>query len=995
MAPAPQPQRDAFLALVRKACPPGLWSQGVNLVRAGAVTLSAESGSEATLRVKERGRAVSPTVVLYLEDGEWACDCESRAACCSHAAAAAIAFAQGTSAEQAPQEGGAEAETATAAPAATLGYRLGVQHGALQIDRVVRRGGSESPLPLGLADRIARGITEPPLDPTHDDLTIDRLLIRKVRGDVPLDHIKTAMEALVHAPDVQFRGQPVRTSAEPVFPAARVEDARGGGATLSIVMPEGLEIVALGTGLVNGTLRPLAETARFGLRFEKLPLVRTFAAPELGSLAAEVLPELERTMEVDVRTSRIPRRERKLRPRVTFELTHELGALHVLPLIVYGEPPVARVDAGKLVMLPQKGGAAPVRDEGREHELALRLRDELSLVPGRRVRYDGGEAARFAAKLEVFQRKDPTAKASGDMAERRELVVKTSFVDGVFDVTFELPTEEGAPAGTPPARASAAAVAEAYREGLSIVGLEGGGFAHLPLGFLERHGQLVLDLISAKDEAGEVPRVLLPLAAQLFEATGAAVPPSLDKALALVATGTVEEAPLASDLRADLRPYQRQGASWIAFLRDAELGGGVLADDMGLGKTVQVLSVLSGRTLVVCPKSVVHNWASEIAKFRPGLRVARYEGAGRALDPDADVTLATYGVLRLDTDALGAVAWDAVVLDEAQAIKNPDSQVSRAAFGLRARLKLCLTGTPVENRLEELWSLLRFAAPGLLGGRRDFAERYAAPIERGDTSMIEKLRARTRPFVLRRTKAEVLKDLPPRTESVLYCELSEAERATYDAVRAATKKEVVERLAEGGGVLAALEALLRLRQASCHSGLLPGQEADTSAKVERLLASLEELAADGHRALVFSQWTSLLDRIEPHLEKAGLAHLRLDGSTRDRGAVTEAFQSQSGPPVLLLSLKAGGTGLNLTAADHVFLLDPWWNPAVEEQAADRAHRIGQDKPVMVFRLVAKDTVEERILALQEKKRALAAAAVGEGGGAAAGITKEDLLALLD
>ncbi len=995
MAPAPQPQRDAFLALVRKACPPGLWSQGVNLVRAGAVTLSAESGSEATLRVKERGRAVSPTVVLYLEDGEWACDCESRAACCSHAAAAAIAFAQGASAEQTPVEGGAEAEAAPAAPAATLGYRLGVQHGALQIDRVVRRGGSESPLPLGLADRIARGITDPPLDPTHDDLTIDRLLIRKVRGDVPLDHIKTAMEALVHAPDVQFRGQPVRTSAEPVFPAARVEDARGGGATLSIVMPEGLEIVALGTGLVNGTLRPLAETARFGLRFEKLPLVRTFAAPELGSLAAEVLPELERTMEVDVRTSRIPRRERKLRPRVTFELTHELGALHVLPLIVYGEPPVARVDAGKLVMLPQKGGAAPVRDESREHDLALRLRDELSLVPGRRVRYDGGEAARFAAKLEVFQRKDPTAKASGDMADRRELVVKTSFVDGVFDVTFELPPEEGAPAGTPPARASAAAVAEAYREGLSIVGLEGGGFAHLPLGFLERHGQIVLDLISAKDEAGEVPRVLLPLAAQLFEATGAAVPPSLDKALALVATGAVEEAPLASDLRADLRPYQRQGASWITFLRDAELGGGVLADDMGLGKTVQVLSVLSGRTLVVCPKSVVHNWASEIAKFRPALRVARYEGAGRALDPDANVTLVTYGVLRLDTEALGAVAWDAVVLDEAQAIKNPDSQVSRAAYGLRARLKLCLTGTPVENRLEELWSLLRFSAPGLLGGRRDFAERYAAPIERGDTSMIEKLRARTRPFVLRRTKAEVLKDLPPRTESVLYCELSEAERATYDAVRAATKKEVVERLAEGGGVLAALEALLRLRQASCHTGLLPGQEADTSAKVERLLASLEELAADGHRALVFSQWTSLLDRIEPHLEKAGLAHLRLDGSTRDRGAVTEAFQSQSGPPVLLLSLKAGGTGLNLTAADHVFLLDPWWNPAVEEQAADRAHRIGQDKPVMVFRLVAKDTVEERILALQEKKRALAAAAVGEGGGAAAGITKEDLLALLD
>jgi len=447
---------------------------------------------------------------------------------------------------------------------------------------------------------------------------------------------------------------------------------------------------------------------------------------------------------------------------------------------------------------------------------------------------------------------------------------------------------------------------------------------------------------------------------------------------------SIPDAPEPADLTAELRPYQRQGMSWLAFLRDAGLGA-VLADDMGLGKTLQTLCALRGRTLVVCPRSVVHNWADEIRRFRPALRSAIYHGPKRALDPAADVTLTTYAILRLDAELLAKTMWDTVVLDEAQAIKNPDSQVARAAYELR--------GTPVENRLDELWSQLHFTNRGLLGGRGAFDERYAKPISLGTPGAAERLRKKIRPFVLRRLKKEVAPELPPRVEAVLYCELEEHERSVYDAVRAATQKEIVSRLAQGASVLLALEALLRLRQASCHPSLVPGQFADTSAKVERLVEALEDAAADGHKALVFSQWTSLLDLVEPHLERAGIRFIRLDGSTRDRGAVVAEFQGDSGPPVMLISLKAGGTGLNLTAADHVFLMDPWWNPAVEDQAADRAHRIGQDKPVMVYRLVAKDTVEEGILLLQERKRAIANAALGEAGQAAA-ITREDLLALL-
>jgi SNF2 family DNA or RNA helicase len=348
--------------------------------------------------------------------------------------------------------------------------------------------------------------------------------------------------------------------------------------------------------------------------------------------------------------------------------------------------------------------------------------------------------------------------------------------------------------------------------------------------------------------------------------------------------------------------------------------------------------------------------------------------------------------VRNDIDELAEVTWDTVILDEAQAIKNPDSQVARAAYRLRGAWRMSLSGTPIENRLDELWSQLHFTNPGLLGSRLDFRDRWATAIEGGDSETAARLRARIRPFVMRRLKREVAPELPPRTEAVLWVELDEEERLTYDAVRAATQRDVVALLEAGGGVMAALEALLRLRQASCHRGLLPGQEADGSTKITTLLEAVSAAVAAGGKALVFSQWTSLLDRVEPALTAEGLAFTRLDGSTRDRAAVVAEFQDAGGPPVMLLSLKAGGTGLNLTAADHVFLLDPWWNPAVEDQAADRAHRIGQDKPVMIYRLVARDTVEERVLALQDKKRALAAAALD--GGAATSITRDDLLELL-
>ncbi len=975
-----------LLAAVRKACLPALWSRGVTWAREGAVSLTEAKTQELTLRVRERGRAVSPTVILYPEDREWDCDCDSKVSPCAHVAAAAIAWSQGLSAsdDAAPRD-----QPGTELSRATLRYVLEVEHGALGLTRWLVVEGVARKLEQSLAERLARGIREPALDPTHDDMAIDRIFSRRLGGDIPLEHLRAVLEALTHHPDVQLSGASVRTSGEPIKPLATLDDGPKGGVHLSIVAPAGLEVLALGVGRLGGVVRPLAETGRFGLRFDKLPIDRALSPPELGTLAAELLPELERTLVVTVRTRRVPRRARRILPRIEFELSHEHGSLHVLPLLVYGDPPCARVDAGKLVLLT---APAPVREEPLERELVARLRDDLALVPGRRVRFDGRDASKFAAKLEQFCARDATSRSYGEGAQVRALVPRIVTAPGQLDVIFELPEIDDE---TPARRARALDVAAAFREGHGIVALEGGGFARMPERFLAEHGQAILDLVAARADGEAVPKTAWPVLLEVSDALGVSLP-DVREAIAPLASDfdRIPDAPLPASLEGRLRPYQVDGFRWLSFLRDAGLGG-LLSDDMGLGKTVQLLSALRGRVLVVCPKSVLYNWAAEIARFRPGLSVCRFDGPNRKLDPQADVTLTTYAVLRIDIEELSKERWAIAVLDEAQTIKNPDSQAARAAFRLQADARFCLTGTPVENRLEDLWSLLRFSNPGLLGTRRDFLERYATPIAEGSTSVVERLRRRLKPFVLRRTKSQVLTELPPRTDAIQYCELNEAERASYQAVLAATRRDVVSKLAEGANVLMMLEALLRLRQAACHSGLLPGSSATTSSKVERLVESLEELVAEGHKALVFSQWTSLLDRVEPALEAAGLGFVRLDGATKDREGAVRTFQSEGGPPVMLLSLKAGGVGLNLTAADHVFLLDPWWNPAVEDQAADRAHRIGQDQPVMVYRLVAKDTVEERVLALQERKRKLADAAMGGETAGAAAITREDLLALLD
>jgi superfamily II DNA or RNA helicase len=543
-----------------------------------------------------------------------------------------------------------------------------------------------------------------------------------------------------------------------------------------------------------------------------------------------------------------------------------------------------------------------------------------------------------------------------------------------------------------------------------------------------------------------------------------------------------------------LRPYQSHGLGWLAFLRRFAMGG-ILADDMGLGKTVQVLAMIQARKLgdkrhleqwdgdneqaesngeanvqateapgpsiIVVPRSVVFNWVDEAQKFSPDLRVLPYAGPDRDQHhgnfDKYDLIVTSYGLMRRDVDKLSETKFDYAVLDEAQAIKNPQSQSAKAARLLQANHRLALTGTPIENHLGDLWSIFEYLNPGMLGSSARFAELIraatggrgvtrradrlpiAAPVELDADSLDAELAAEQsvggddeksqadalvqvasaiRPFILRRTKQQVLTDLPAKTEQTIICEMEPEQRRVYDQLKAYYRGNLLNQLdatAPGSGpegqaksgkglgqaTFMVLEALLRLRQAACHPALIDKTAAvqidrdnAPSAKLDELDQRLDEIIDEGSKALVFSQFTSMLALIRKRLDQRGIKYAYLDGQTRNRKDVVQRFQTDPDLPVFLISLKAGGVGLNLTAAEYVFIMDPWWNPAVEAQAIDRTHRIGQKKPVFAYRLICEDTVEQRILELQSRKRDLADAIVGGEGNVLSNLTRDDLEQLL-
>ncbi len=963
--------------------------------------------------------------------------CDRCASGCEHVVAAALALAWTDPAErellQMPAWRLWAAQMGTAATAATAAEddrprgwircvlhadptasddQLAHGHLELQLVRTAKRGGrplAPRPAPKSLAS-IERQVRDLPAGDRAICLLAEqrRLLAHATtyrysessRFEEAVARLDTELMArLGEATELVFEDRPVRVDKTPFAPALEATERRDGGLRLRWAEGELRAILRVGTGWALGrddVLRPLP------------PDLPTGALEAIGLEPPEVPPEdVETFVEAFALRAPVPVRlhTKKLavasgQPRPRLMLREADGALHVEARFGYGDVEVPAV--GGVALMRAADGTLVERDPGAEAQALAALQ---ALLPGTPpLKGDDALDFLFAApqRLEGWQ-----VFVDDSLRERKlrgTLTPRTALSSGVD--WFDLHVGFGADG----AEVAPAAVLASWRRGDRYHRLPDGSVVRLPRAWLARHADDLEELLDMKQgRRGRLGAFAAPLAAELLEEAA----PSADRdrwrdvAARLAAVDRVPERPLPKGLRAELRPYQHHGFRWLVFLRALGLGG-VLADDMGLGKTLQALALLLDThgdrkgppSLVVAPTSVVHNWAGEARRFAPDLRVHLHHGAGRGEVPaDVDVVVTSYALLRQDAAILGR-HWRYAVLDEAQHIKNPDSQIAQAARELDAEHRLALTGTPLENHLLELWSIFQFLMPGFFGSRRAFAERYANRVQREqDADALAALKRRTRPFVLRRLKREVATELPPRTEQVLYCELGPDQRRLYERVKETYRDSVLGRVAEQGvgrATIQVLEALMRLRQACCDPRLLPFDEArgvGASAKLELLRDTLGELVEEGHRALVFSQWPSLLKLVAADLEAMGVEYLYLDGSTRERGELQARWNREDGPPVFLISLKAGGTGLNLTGADHVIHLDPWWNPAVEAQATDRAHRIGQTRPVIAYKLVARDTVEEKILELQDRKRALFEATVDADRLLVDALTREDLEAV--
>ncbi|MEZ0484744.1 DEAD/DEAH box helicase [Fibrella aquatica] len=479
----------------------------------------------------------------------------------------------------------------------------------------------------------------------------------------------------------------------------------------------------------------------------------------------------------------------------------------------------------------------------------------------------------------------------------------------------------------------------------------------------------------------------------------------------------IDEVPMPTGFVGTLRPYQKAGYDWMNFLRQYHFGG-CLADDMGLGKTVMTLALLQGRkeanleipgpsrpgpSLLVMPTSLIYNWELEARRFTPNLRVMTYTGTYRdkntAQFDDYDLILTSYGIVRIDIELLKNYRFDYVIMDESQAIKNPNSHITRAVMQLNSAHRLLLTGTPLENSTMDLWTQMTFINPGLLGSQSFFRSTYQIPIEkRGDDQKMQKLYSLIKPFMLRRNKKQVATDLPQKTETVLYCEMTPEQAKTYEEAKSYYRNLILDHIEKDGlakSQMVVLQGLTKLRQIANHPRLVDTTYEGDSGKLDDVRMRLEIALQEGHKILIFSQFIKHLAVIKQYLKEKNITYAYLDGSSTDRPEQVARFQTDDTVQLFLISLKAGGLGHNLTAADYVFLLDPWWNPAIEAQAVDRAHRIGQQKPVFTYKFITKNSVEEKILALQRNKQRLANELVTTEEGFMKSLTKEDVLVLLD
>ena len=787
------------------------------------------------------------------------------------------------------------------------------------------------------------------------------------------------------------KNAPLKISREPLEVAAKATLLASGEIQIEAEKRE-FQTITDNWVFHNNTLQPLGAAAKSG-RITRAQ-VPQFLNAEFPRLAAEANFKLE-DFTLDIQP-----------PKFLLELKGGLAQLSALVQCAYGPRIISlgTTSRNKAIWLPDSADVKrySTRDLAAEQAALGRLLRAGFSGPDAQGRY---QLLGQNSVLNFFARDFPKLQGEWQVTMEERLERSTSEklerIEPRFEITpsgerwFDLDVAFRSDGGE---NFSAVDIQRLLLSGQSHTRLKNGKFAVIDAEAVEELQEVLLDCAPQQHAKGY----------RIDRAQAAFVQSSINRWNPKAPAGWGEikmECPPPGDLDKILRPYQKTGVAWLNFLRQNGFGG-ILADEMGLGKTLQALAFIrsiKAPVLVVCPTSLVFNWVAEAKKFTPDLKVLALNGPERHQRfpeiNDSNLVITSYALVRRDTDLYRDIEFDTVVLDEAQHIKNRQTQNAQAVKSIRSQHRLVLTGTPLENSVLDLWSIFDFLMPGYLGAAQDFRERYEIPITRHrDAKAQERLARRLRPFILRRMKREVAPELPAKLEQVSLCDLTEEQSAVYQQILNASRKEVFEAIDAQGlarSRMVILNALLRLRQICCDLRLLKleGASPENSGKVEMFTELLDEAIDGGHRVLVFSQFVSMLSLLKDKLAEREVEFCYLDGSTQNRAEVVTRFQ-QGNAPVFLISLKAGGVGLNLPAADTVIHFDPWWNPAVEDQATDRAHRIGQTRVVTSYKLITRNTVEEKILNLQQRKREMITATLGGEESLSETVTLDELRELL-
>jgi len=954
-----------FLTLLREASLPALWSRAIELSRKDAFVPVRIDDEVVAGRMKGVDQRLAFEVELYEKDEEWSCTCQDREDPCVHVVAAALIVKRKSAMEwqeiiKLNETGAQSGDTTGRSRNGVITYRFSRVRDELKFERVVVGQGREHTMVSSLLTHVTTVNSEVIAVPTQFDYQVEQSLENDRRGSLRPETMRRLLRALRRAPQVLLDAQPIQTSDEKVGLVLEITDDGAAVVLRGMRDPRITEVFANGVALCGKTLHPASVPEFSQQEAEVMRRGGKFFPQEMHRLETVLLPALAAKVRVINKSKRIQLAEH-IEPQLRIRVAEVDTRLVVEPVIVYGD------EEEKLVVDRrgdrQIGTTRVARDETAER----RLRDEgfrkTDISWGETKSFGLSEGLAWIASL---------ASRHGDLFSAKDLLrfrnsgaVSMSWEnsDGAWGLALaqqgkrQFLSLDAQDADIDFERFIGKAM-DAFQRGETHISWLDGTYVALPTAWLASNRVLLQSVLASRKE--NVRAVVRMLQGDAQQEDASDIPAS-----SRIAKGWPHVRP-ADGFVGTLRAYQQDGLNWLSSLL-ADGVGGILADEMGLGKTVQILACMPKNTLIVAPSSILSNWRSEIAKFRPDMKVQLHHGQQRgSLKDDADVVVTSFGLLRQDENEFAKRQWRLCVVDEAQYVRNPDTKSYQSVMSVDAEVKLAVTGTPIENRMLDLWALMNLVNTGLFGSREAFQRLIGRGVEEGRESAIKEVRRLLRPFMIRRKKNLVATDLPERMESVVRIDLQDEERRVYDGLRQETQNMLRSASVKAFNML---PALLRLRQSCCHLALLPNMPAQKSTKTERAVEMIQEIKEDGGRVLVFSQWTSFLDLIERRLGEVGVSHLRIDGSTTQRGEIVARFQGGEAD-VMLLSLKAAGVGLNLTAADHVFLMDPWWNPAAEAQAADRAHRIGQTKNVIIHKFVAADTIEERVLVLQEHKMRL-------------------------